>query len=199
MSSRKDDFMTKKKNQFLTFCFSLLPGAGQMYMGFMKRGLSLMFSFFFLIFLSSWLNIGSLLLVLPIVWFFAFFDTHNLRSMPDEEFEKLKDDYIILPDLARKNSEFLYSRYRKVLAVVLIIIGFDLLWHNFIELFLGYLPAQLYSFLIRLTDTLPQIIIGIAIIALGVILIRGKKKELDASELGRQYEDKAEEKGEEKL
>ena len=36
---------TKKKSRFLTFCFSLLPGAGEMYMGFMRMGLSLMLLF----------------------------------------------------------------------------------------------------------------------------------------------------------
>ena len=27
---------TKKKNRFLTFCFSMMPGAAEMYMGFMR-------------------------------------------------------------------------------------------------------------------------------------------------------------------
>ena len=30
------------KNGFLTFCCAFIPGAGQMYQGYMKRGLSLM-------------------------------------------------------------------------------------------------------------------------------------------------------------
>ena len=30
-----------KKNGFLTFCFAFIPGAGQMYQGYMKRGLSM--------------------------------------------------------------------------------------------------------------------------------------------------------------
>lgn len=34
--------MTRKKRGFWTFCFSLIPGAGEMYLGFMKRGLSMM-------------------------------------------------------------------------------------------------------------------------------------------------------------
>ena len=53
--------MTKKKSSFLTFCFSFLPGAGQMYMGFMKRGISLMSSFFFLIFLAVFFNLSPIL------------------------------------------------------------------------------------------------------------------------------------------
>ena len=32
----------KRKSGFLTFCLAFCPGAGQMYQGYMKRGLSLM-------------------------------------------------------------------------------------------------------------------------------------------------------------
>ena len=32
---------TKKKNRFFTFIFSCMPGAGEMYMGFMNRGVSM--------------------------------------------------------------------------------------------------------------------------------------------------------------
>ena len=34
------------KNGFLTFCCAFIPGAGQMYQGYMKRGLSLILIFF---------------------------------------------------------------------------------------------------------------------------------------------------------
>ena len=30
--------MTRKKGKFLTFCCSLIPGAGEMYLGFLKTG-----------------------------------------------------------------------------------------------------------------------------------------------------------------
>ena len=32
----------QKKNKFFTFMFSFIPGAAEMYMGFMKQGISLM-------------------------------------------------------------------------------------------------------------------------------------------------------------
>ena len=51
-----------KKNGFWTFCFSLLPGAGEMYLGFMKMGISLMAIFFALCGLSGILNIGVIML-----------------------------------------------------------------------------------------------------------------------------------------
>ncbi len=47
--------MRKKTNKFLVFMFSLLPGAGHMFMGFMKTGVSLMSAFLFVIFLTAWL------------------------------------------------------------------------------------------------------------------------------------------------
>ena len=41
-----------KKNAFLTFIFACIPGAGQMYYGYMKRGLS-MITIFCLIIMAS--------------------------------------------------------------------------------------------------------------------------------------------------
>ena len=41
------------KNGFLTFCFSFIPGAGQMYQGYMKRGLSQVTAFVLLIALGA--------------------------------------------------------------------------------------------------------------------------------------------------
>ena len=46
-----------KKNKILMFLFSLIPGAGQMYMGFMKQGLSLMTIFATLCAVGIWLDI----------------------------------------------------------------------------------------------------------------------------------------------
>ena len=41
-----------KKNAFLTFIFACIPGAGQMYYGYMKRGLS-MITFFCLFIMAG--------------------------------------------------------------------------------------------------------------------------------------------------
>jgi hypothetical protein len=173
--------MIRKKSSFLTFCFSLLPGAGQMYMGFMKRGISLMSAFFLLIFLSTWLNLGPLMFAMPVIWFFAFFDTHNLRAMPDDEFYAMEDDYILVPEFAKEKSRVLHSKYLNVLAFALIIIGFSILWNNAYDLLNYILPHQISSVIYRFGHYLPQLIIGLAIIALGLYLISGKKRDLDSS------------------
>ncbi|MBB2182111.1 hypothetical protein H0486_04385 [Lachnospiraceae bacterium MD1] len=182
--------MIRKKSGFLTFCFSLLPGAGQMYMGFMKRGLSLMSIFFFLIFLGVWLNVGSLMLAMPIIWFFSFFDTHNLRSMPDDEFYAMEDNYILLPDTAKEHMMQLQSKYRVVLAIALIVVGISILWNNMYEMIRWFIPDVLRNALYRFGHYFPQLFIGFLIILLGIYLIRGKKKDLDTKEQIRMLEDK---------
>lgn len=69
----------------LVFLFSLLPGAGHMYMGFMRRGLQLMVLFFGTIWLGSLsmpLGFSDLLgmLAAPVVWFYSFFDSLGLSG-----------------------------------------------------------------------------------------------------------------------
>lgn len=66
--------MIRKKSKGWTFIFSLLPGAGEMYMGFMKQGVSIMGLFFATIAVAATLNIGPLTIVLPIIWCYSFFN-----------------------------------------------------------------------------------------------------------------------------
>ena len=73
--------MTNKKNSLWRFFFSLIPGAGEMYMGFLKMGVSLMSLFFAIIFIASSLWLGPLILIDIIVWFYSFFHVHNLAKI----------------------------------------------------------------------------------------------------------------------
>ena len=52
----EDKIMTKKKSGFWTFLFSWIPGAGEMYMGFMRMGISLMILFWGIIALAVFFN-----------------------------------------------------------------------------------------------------------------------------------------------
>ena len=85
--------MTKKKSGFLTFIFSWIPGAGQMYMGFMRMGVSLMGLFWGILALSIFFNTGFLMLIDVVVWFYSFFHAHSLRAMDDEDFYALEDHH----------------------------------------------------------------------------------------------------------
>lgn len=174
--------MIKKKNKGWTFIFSLIPGAGEMYMGFMKRGLSIMTLFWGVVAVATCLNIGSLTIVLPVIWCYSFFEVHNLNGMTDEEFYALEDDYAVHP-----GEESLCSRLNgsqnKIIAAILIVVGICILWSQFVDWMYQYifaiLPGKIANAIGAVFDALPQIVIAILLIAVGIRLIKGKKKELE--------------------
>jgi len=182
--------MIRKKSSFLTFCFSFIPGAGQMYMGFMKRGISLMSSFLLICFLSAWLRMSPLLLILPIIWFFAFFDTFNLRAMPDDEFYAMEDDFLFPQGFNLQKTRDLVNKFRIFFAGGLIIIGFTVLWNNMCDMFSRFIPYQIMNVFNSFGEYFLQLIFAAAIIALGIYLIIGKKKELDSMDQAHMLEDK---------
>ena len=61
--------MQKQKRGFWLFIFSLIPGAGEMYMGFKKQGISIMLLFWGAIALASITGLGWLAMFLPVIWF----------------------------------------------------------------------------------------------------------------------------------
>lgn len=168
----------KKKSGFLTFCFSFLPGAGEMYLGFMKTGVSLMGLFFALITLAVVLDMPAILFILVVVWFYCFFHVHNLAGLTDEEFLEVEDKFLFDLDGIFHIDEKSREKYRKTVAIVLIVVGVMLLWDGMRDLFFAYLPDEVWRFLLRAEDRILKILVGIAIIVGGVRMINGKKAEL---------------------
>lgn len=174
--------MTRKKNGFWAFVFSLLPGAGEMYMGFFKQGISLMGMFFLIIFLASWLNIGPLLFVIPIIWFYGFFHVHNLRSLPDEEFYAIEDGYLFELDHMMPEGKNLSRKWRNILAGVLIVIGVFTLGQRLMDSMYRLVPDYLREWYWHFWHTVPQLVFAVLLILCGIWLIRGKKQEFDEEE-----------------
>ena len=81
--------MTKKKGKLMTFLWSLIPGAGEMYLGFFKTGVSLMAAFVLLLSLAGFLQLNVLSLLAPVVWFYSFFHSNHINALPDDEFYAL--------------------------------------------------------------------------------------------------------------
>ena len=65
-----------KKNGFLTFIFACIPGAGQMYYGYMQRGLSLITMFIACFIVGAIINPLAALAI--IVWVYSFFDSYDM-------------------------------------------------------------------------------------------------------------------------
>ena len=167
--------MTKKGNGFIRFVFSLLPGAGEMYMGFMKMGTSLMGLFFAVIILASVIDIGPIIMLGVIVWFYSFFHVHNLASMPDDRFAAVQDDYLIKPG---DDSKGFVKKYRKAIAVILIICGVVLLWHGVTDIINDYFPDYISDAMCDIGRLIPKFVAGAAVILLGIFMIKGKAGEL---------------------
>ena len=157
-----------RKSRILTFLFALWPGAGQMYLGYMKRGVSLMLLFCLIFAIMGFLGLSFLAFLLPIIWFYAFFDTMNLRSMSYEFLPQ--DDFLFHLDSINAPELVKFFQRRHLLAgVLLIILGVYILLHNFV------LPIFYFTFqidLYPLFESLPTLVVAAAIILLGVHLIR---------------------------
>ncbi len=176
--------MTKKKSKFFTFCCSLIPGAGEMYLGFLKQGISIMTTFF-LIFVVAGILFPPLISFGAVVWFYSFFHTHNLNSLPDDEFYAIQDDFLIHVYQIAAIKHILLERYRKATAIVLILLGLSIIWNNIHDFFM-YIASDvlniswgilnIFSWFSRL---LPQSIVALLIILSGIYLIRNKRKELE--------------------
>ena len=169
--------MLRKQNKTLTVFFSLLPGAGHMFMGFMKRGVSLMSLFFLIIFLSSWLGIGPLLYVLPVLWFYAFFDSINMAWADDQEFSRLEDYYLFNPD---SFAPLKFSgRGSLYFGILLVFFGAYLILSKLVSRFYSLMRPEIADLFHGIVSVFPQMFLGVIIIWIGIRLIAGKKKELE--------------------
>lgn len=163
--------MKKKRSSFWTVVFAFLPGAGHMYMGLMKMGISFMAVFFGVIAISDLLDFKLIAVLTPIIWFYSFFDCINKRFSSDEDFEKIEDRYMFSFDkIKAKISENKNSKL--ILGVVLIVLGLYIMLINFAHQLNAFFPgvAALENIIS------PRVLASIAIIAFGVWLIVGKRK-----------------------
>lgn len=166
--------MKSRKNGFLAFIFSFIPGAGEMYMGLFKQGLSLMGAFFAICVVASFLGLDMLLFFLPLLWFYSFFHVHHLRSLPPEDFYAVEDKFLFSEGWDFDAHDFI-RKHTNVIAVVFIIVGVILLWNGITRSLSWILPDYIYHFISITQDSLPRIVVGILILLAGVKMIRGIK------------------------
>lgn len=157
-----------KKSGFLTFCFSFIPGAGQMYQNYMKRGLSIMCIAGVLLILAAML--GTVIFVIPflIIMAYSFFDTYNIRNSMGTE-EQIEDEYIVkVVDLEKVKGN-------KLIGVGIILIGAYLLLNNVLYgIALDTGLDILSDFIIMLRNYFPSIIVALITIGIGTKMITNK-------------------------
>lgn len=168
--------MKKQKHGFWVFIFSLIPGAGEMYMGFKKQGLSIMLLFWGSIALASITGLGWLAMFLPVIWFYSFFNVHNLKSLSEEEFYSVEDNYILHMDQFSGDMGKFLQKHQNAAAWVLILFGICILWSRFTSLLYFIVPNNMADYVYNICNSLPQIVIAAGIIAAGIYLLTQQKK-----------------------
>lgn len=170
--------MKKKKNRFWLFILSLVPGAGHMYMGFMKTGLSFMLGFMVLCVIVSITGISDFAVFPIVMYVYSFFHANNIGGLDDESFAAMEDTYLFGLDGVGKHQLTIGQKGKKAVAVVLIVIGLYMLWNVIFEIlrgFFGWDNPILKAVYYIMRDDIPRAVLGIAVIWFGMVLLRGKK------------------------
>ena len=153
-----------KKNGFLTFCFACIPGAGQMYYGYMKRDLSLITLFCVGVGLGA--LIGPLVVVCPIVWMYSFFDTYDLiRHLTSGD--PKPDSLLLFENLDTLRG--IFPSGNRVLGWIMIGLGVWALYSSIIEPILYNLLSWYF------VNMVPTIVVAALLIAGGFWLLGGKR------------------------
>ena len=169
-----------KKNGILTFFFAFCPGAGQMYQGYMKRGLSLITLFCLFIFLGAGTGLDALIVGCLVVWMYSFFDTFNLRAQIMAE-DAPEDDYLVHINWEDQRMQKFMMDSHKLLGWALIALGAMVAYQNIIMRVLGDVMWRwgqnnpFFRAVYLMLDELPQIVVCVALVICGVWLVRGPK------------------------
>lgn len=172
----------KKKNRFFTFIFSFLPGAAEMYMGFMKNGFSLMLCFllpFALIVIYGGLDF--LMPICAVMWFYGFFHARNYAGMDDMTFDAMTDRYIWEEFSDLNFNKVSGKTAKKWIAAALIVIGAALIWDYFSGILYRLIPEGYWDDIYPALSNIPQVVISILMVIVGIRMVVGKKKELDTT------------------
>ena len=167
-----------KKNGFLTLLFAFIPGAGQMYQGYMKRGLSLVLMTAAICIASA--LIAPIAFALLVVFMYSFFDTFNLRAQISMGTAP-EDDYLVHFDPQDKRLARMMRDSHKLLGWCLIAAGALIAYQNIIMNTLGDIlwrwgkTSPVWRAIYLVMDELPEVVICVALILCGIWLVRGPK------------------------
>lgn len=166
------------KNAILTFIFAFVPGAGQMYQGYMKRGLTLI-ALFCLGFCCGYV-FQPLFVLMLIVWMYSFFDTFNLRAQIGAGTAP-KDGYLIPVDDYDTLVRRIFGGKHKLLGWALIFFGAAIFYQNVLMNTLGDIMwrwgqnSKFFRAVYLILDSLPEIAVCVILVACGVWLVRGPR------------------------
>lgn len=155
---------TGRKNKVLAAILSLFPGAGHLYLGLQKRGLQLMGGFLIAIYLMDSLRLSIFLFLMPLLWFYAFFD--SMQQMSRYERGELNDQAVVAQ----------LAPYQKWIGIGLLLLGIYYLGDRVMGGYISQTWPGIYSEYVKLKYNLPTAVVAFLLIALGFRLVFGNGK-----------------------
>jgi hypothetical protein len=161
-----------KKSKSLATMLSIFPGAGHLYLGYQRRGVQLMAAFLFSIYIMDVMRLGIFLFLVPIIWFYSFFD--GLQKASRYGKEPVEDIPVI---------SYLVN-HQKWVGIGLVTLGVYYLLTNIalpvLQPFIyEYMNVDAYFWFERYVQTA---IVCLVLIGGGIKLLAGSKKKGEASQ-----------------
>ena len=168
----------KRKHGLLLFIAACIPGCGEMYQGYMKRGMSILTVFCGIFALAVFLEIGALAVLMLPVWLFSFFDSYNLRTQLEVGTAEA-DAYLFgLSDVDSRRMSALLQKRHSLVGWGLVLAGVWVFYATVADWVTDFLDQFFAAWWIDriLTYDVPRLAVTVGIIALGIWFIRGPKK-----------------------
>ncbi|SET73210.1 hypothetical protein SAMN05421676_107111 [Salinibacillus kushneri] len=153
------------KSKAITTVLSIFPGAGHMYLGLQKRGLQLMIGFLLSIYILDALRISLFLFLVPVIWFFSFFDA--LQQQSRHEIGEAKDVPII----------GYFANHQRWLGIGLIVLGIFFIVDSILMPVFGRYMTEVFQIDIRFyyQRYLQLAVVCLLLIGGGIRLLMGSK------------------------
>ncbi|MFA9559716.1 hypothetical protein ACERII_20610 [Evansella sp. AB-rgal1] len=159
------------KSKTIATILSIFPGAGHLYLGLQKRGIQLMAAFLLSMYILDVLRLGIFMFLIPIIWFYSFFDGLQMASRHGKE--NLEDKPLIT---------YLFNHQRWIGIGFIALGAFFILDRVFVPSIAPrlteFFQADVYSWYYNHFQVL---VVSILLIGGGVKLIAGSKKKVGAS------------------
>ena len=159
-----------KKNALLTFIFACIPGAGQMYYGYMKRGTSLLVYFCLFIMLGT--IISPLVVGVAVVYMFSFFDTYDLIRYLVAGDPK-PDEFLLPPDWQKQfggAKAKMTPKMNKIIGWCLLLTGVYVMYDSVVWPIVRNILQQLdvYGDIIyTINNAIPSVVVAVLLIVFG--------------------------------
>lgn len=170
-----------RKSGFWTVCFAFIPGAGQMYQGYMRRGLSMGLLVVVPFMLAAFMSMDVLIFPCLVLYMYSFFDTLNLRSQLTMGVAP-PDDYLYHLNGAGGDLDRLLEKRHHLIGWALVLLGVFAIYNNFVSPWLwnlarlfGY-ESIFYNVLTSLINGVPNLLVAVALIVVGLWLVKGGRR-----------------------